>query len=361
MNRIPAFDIVASNVRGLGAIQLAQSLMPAMERVAGDALRTVWLPSDGALHGYRGVLPDDRYVPFQRSLPNALSRVTECLWPGRIYPPERALIVLGDLPLRHRGRQIVFAHRPHLVRGVEAGSTGSAITAAISQRIFALNQGYIDHLVVQTEAMQAGLVRTFPAIAGRTHIIAQPAPEWLLSNPIVRTGRADSAGAAPLRLFFPAAIYPHKNHQLLFRYVADAAPQSPSVEITLTCDLPAGMTTNPRLNFVGRLDPEGMRVHYRTTDALLFPSLEESYGLPLVEAILMGLPVICADLPYARALCGEGAVYFDPHSTGSLTHAIGEMQARLDRGEWPNWSNQRTRFPPSWDAVAEAMIELVGR
>lgn len=361
MMRFPEFDIVASNVRGLGAIQLAQSLLPAIERVAGDALGTVWLPADGALHSYRGALPADRYIPVRRSLPNALSRVTECLWPDRIYPPDRAIIVLGDLPLRHRGGQVVFAHRPHLVQGVKAGSMSGAVTAAVSQRLFALNQGYINHLVVQTEAMQVGLARTFPSVADRMHIIAQPAPEWLLSKPIVRMGRINSADADPLRLFFPAANYPHKNHELLFRYVAGAVPHSPSVEITLTCDLPAGMAKDARLNFVGRLDPEGMRAQYCTTDALLFPSLEESYGLPLVEAIMMGLPVICADLPYARALCGEGAVYFDPHSTESLCQAIGEMQARLDQGEWPDWSRQRTRFPPSWDVVAEAMIALVGR
>lgn len=361
MTAFPLFDIVASNVRGLGAIQLAQSLLPAFERIAGEAIGTVWLPADGDLHGYNGALPTDRYVSVHRRLPNALSRVSECLWPGRLYPHDRPLIVLGDIPLRHRYKQIVFTHRSHLISGADAGSIGGAITSAISKRIFAVNADCIHRLVVQTETMRDGLNRTFPGLANKTAIIAQPAPEWLLSDLLNRNGRNDVPDPDRLRLFFPSAVYPHKNHDLLYRYVAARGLCAQDVEIGVTTTRPDGMAVDQRIKFTGRLDSAGMRELYRTSDALLFPSLEESYGLPMVEAICVGLPIVCADRPYARALCGDRAIYFDPVDITSLHRAIEELRQRLAAGWWPDWQRQRERFPASWDDVARNMAELLNQ
>lgn len=361
MAAFPSFDIVASNVRGLGAIQLVQSLLPAFERVAGETIGTVWLPADGDLHGYRGTLPADRYVSLRRRLPNSLSRVVECLWPGRTYPHDRPLIVLGDLPLRHRHKQIVFTHRSHLVNGADMGSIGNAITIAISKGIFALNAECVHRLVVQTETICDGLIRTFPGIADRTTIIAQPAPEWLLSDLLTRNARHDGPEPNRLKLLFPSAMYPHKNHNLLYRYIEAPGLCTQDVEISVTIDRPEGMAADERLNFTGRLDPAGMRERYRTSDALLFPSLEESYGLPIVEAICVGLPIVCADRPYARALCGDDAIYFDPLDIASLHQAIEELRQRLASGWWADWQRQRQRFPKTWDDVARKMAELLNQ
>lgn len=51
---------------------------------------------------------------------------------------------------------------------------------------------------------------------------------------------------------------------------------------------------------------------YRSVDACIFPSICESFGHPLVEAMVLGKPLICADRPYAREICQEYAEYVDP-------------------------------------------------
>jgi glycosyltransferase involved in cell wall biosynthesis len=51
---------------------------------------------------------------------------------------------------------------------------------------------------------------------------------------------------------------------------------------------------------------------YRSVDACVFPSFCESFGHPLVEAMAAGKPLVCADRPYARELCGDHAAYVDP-------------------------------------------------
>ena len=53
-------------------------------------------------------------------------------------------------------------------------------------------------------------------------------------------------------------------------------------------------------------------------DALLFLS-EKDFGFPLIEAMYLGLPIVCPDLPFARALWND-AIYFDPND---ISHKAG--------------------------------------
>ena len=100
---------------------------------------------------------------------------------------------------------------------------------------------------------------------------------------------------------------------------------------------------------------------YLNSDALLFLSKEESYGLPLVEAMFLGLPIICADRPYARRLCGDQAIYFDPDSVDQLKVAVRELHSRLASGWKPVWGPYISEIPPNWSMVSEMFIDIVTR
>jgi len=102
-----------------------------------------------------------------------------------------------------------------------------------------------------------------------------------------------------------------------------------------------------------------MRQAYADTDALLFLSLTESYGFPLIEAMFIGLPIICPNLPYARALCGDQAIYFEASDIQSLRHACLELKTRLLNGWQPDWRAQINGLPQDWDSVATQMLEVV--
>jgi glycosyltransferase involved in cell wall biosynthesis len=51
---------------------------------------------------------------------------------------------------------------------------------------------------------------------------------------------------------------------------------------------------------------------YHLADALFLPSLEEGFGIPILEAGLAGLPIFCSDIPPLRNLGGSNATYFSP-------------------------------------------------
>jgi glycosyltransferase involved in cell wall biosynthesis len=55
---------------------------------------------------------------------------------------------------------------------------------------------------------------------------------------------------------------------------------------------------------------------YRSADAMLLPSWDEGFGLPMLEAAVYGLPIACSDLPSLRELAGDAATYIDPGAGG---------------------------------------------
>lgn len=61
---------------------------------------------------------------------------------------------------------------------------------------------------------------------------------------------------------------------------------------------------------------------YRNSDIFVFPSYTESFGHPLVEAMASGLPIVAADVPTNRELCGDAAVYFSPFDADQCANMI---------------------------------------
>ncbi len=266
--------------------------------------------------------------------------------------------MLGDLPLRCNAPQTVFVQTPHLLRPVQFRWSIASIKFAISRMIFRLNMRYARVFIVQSTLMRDALIDTYPALSGKVHVISQPVPAWLLEKKLVRTRRELSTDD-DLSLIYPAASYPHKNHKLLSGVSTASTDTWPVQRLVLT----VGNDLNPApavpwIDCVGFLSAQQMIQAYSHMDALLFLSRDESYGFPLVEAMFVGLPIVCPDLPYARILCGEQAIYFDPNHVASLKRAIETLKLRLDAGWWPDWSKQLAVIPASWDEVADDMLRV---
>jgi glycosyltransferase involved in cell wall biosynthesis len=206
--------------------------------------------------------------------------------------------------------------------------------------------------------MQAALATSYPDLAKKIHVIAQPVPAWLLEGAPHSSGLRGPPKLA-LRLLYPAAGYPHKNHRLLASIKPALDMPWPIESLKLTLPVQNNPAPHiPWIQCVGFLSAPQMIKAYGEADGLLFLSTDESYGFPLVEAMFMGLPIVCPDLPYAHALCSDGAIYFDPLSIDSLRTAIETLHGRLSAGWWPDWTDQLSSIPRDWDVVADAMIAL---
>lgn len=64
---------------------------------------------------------------------------------------------------------------------------------------------------------------------------------------------------------------------------------------------------------------------YHSSDIFVFPSYTESFGHPLVEAMAAGLPIVAADVPSSRELCGDAAVYFPPFDVRACAESLRQV------------------------------------
>ena len=352
----PSVRLHLTNVAGAGASQLVQSLLPSLERHPGFFIERIELPDRGKLANYRCSNPISVAEVYRRSLPNALSRILECsLLAGR-FDGDSPLLVLGDLPLRCVGPQTVFLQQSNLLKPDQHDWRLGRLRYALGRAIFRWNLSRVKAFIVQTGVMRDALERSYPMSAGRVHVVAQPVPSWLLHSGLRRQGRM-RARKQMLDLIYPAAGYSHKNHELLSRI--DPLADSSVEHLTLTLDSESHPAPQlPWVHCCGFLTPQEMISAYSRVDGLLFLSKSESYGFPLVEAMFVGLPIVCPDLPYARALCGDQALYFNPDCPESLLQALNSLKARLCDGWWPDWGECLKEIPDNWDCVAQRMLEI---
>jgi O-antigen biosynthesis alpha-1,2-rhamnosyltransferase len=91
-------------------------------------------------------------------------------------------------------------------------------------------------------------------------------------------------------------------------------------------DLMARLRGHPqcgkRLLWLNDVDDRNLALAYRKATALIFPSLVEGFGLPLVEALDQGLPVLASDIPVFREIVGAHARFFPPSNAAALETAV---------------------------------------
>ena len=81
---------------------------------------------------------------------------------------------------------------------------------------------------------------------------------------------------------------------------------------------------------LGRLSDEELTDAYRRCDGLIFASLFEGFGLPILEAQATGRPVITSDRSSMPEVAGAGALFVEPENVGSIREAVEQVMARAD-------------------------------
>lgn len=108
----------------------------------------------------------------------------------------------------------------------------------------------------------------------------------------------------------------------------------------------------------GYIDEQSLACLYSGAQALLYPSKYEGFGLPVLEAMACGCPVICSDAASLPEVGGDAALYVDPHDPDSLLEAITRIvhDSELRQTMREKGLEQTRRF--SWKDAAERTIEV---
>ncbi|MEM3433094.1 MAG: glycosyltransferase family 1 protein [Candidatus Methanomethyliaceae archaeon] len=112
---------------------------------------------------------------------------------------------------------------------------------------------------------------------------------------------------------------------------------------------------------LGRVPEGAVHVLYQEAKIFFFPSLCESFGFPLVEAMGYGLPIVAADTALNREMCGPAAMYYSPSDPLSAANHLAALLSLPEKREELRKLSQRQfyRSHLSWTEYAKRFINLL--
>jgi glycosyltransferase involved in cell wall biosynthesis len=161
-----------------------------------------------------------------------------------------------------------------------------------------------------------------------------------------------------------AAKRPHKNQQLLVRAL-ELLPQDVSLVIAghdegygahLT-ELADRLGVAERVRQLGYIPDAELETLWALADCAAFPTRAEGFGLPVLEAMRRGVPVVCSDIPVLREVAGDAARFFDPDEPAAAAAAI--TSALADPGAGDRGRERAAAF--TWERTAQATAEVYER
>ena len=137
---------------------------------------------------------------------------------------------------------------------------------------------------------------------------------------------------------YPAITWPHKNHAVILRALAVLQQRHGRAPLVLFTGKPTDyqatlqamsrdLKVDHAVRFLGFTSTNQIQVLFHLAQALLFPSLFEGLGLPILEAFRAGLPVISSNATVLSEVTGNAALLFDPASPEQLADRIDELQS----------------------------------
>jgi glycosyltransferase involved in cell wall biosynthesis len=108
--------------------------------------------------------------------------------------------------------------------------------------------------------------------------------------------------------------------------------------------------------FVGAVPNEETAHFYRAADLLVYPSLNETFGLPILEAMACACPVVTSNMSSMPEIAGGAAHLADPHDPGSLARSILDAIGTGADGLRTQGLRRAQQF--SWGAIAEATLDV---
>ncbi len=197
------------------------------------------------------------------------------------------------------------------------------------------------------------------------------APEKIhvVTNCFVPTGAAvgEDMKRKP-RLLCVGGNWHHKNiHELLAmhalwldRYQVDIV-MARTAYLAKLQELVTSLGLEGRVHFHHGVSDERLQEMYRTSAALVYPSLDEGFGIPPLEAMSYGLPVIASDIPVLRELFSVAPLYISPGSRESWGNAFAILEdgEQLSRHVQTGLSIAQGFTPESMRRQLESLIQAV--
>lgn len=190
---------------------------------------------------------------------------------------------------------------------------------------------------------------------------------------VFRKARATTQSSkGPRFILVVSEVLEHKNlTRLVEAYCQIALSLDEAVQLVI-----AGTITSQRLHqeleryltsqglleqvkFLGYVPRDELVALYHQAEMLVFPSLGETFGLPLVEAMAAGLPVVASDIPVVPEICGDAVCRFDPLDVSDMASSMTSVMSDPAFSETLAQRGLERSETFSWDKSAQTLLSLL--
>ncbi len=228
-----------------------------------------------------------------------------------------------------------------------------------------------DHIITLSEKARADIMRYYDIPGERVSVVHLAASAELFH----RYGREKvekviQKYSLPERfIVYLASSLPHKNYMRLLPAFKEVLQRDPSIKLVLTGARDYGAPeVRAKIRELGLeedvfmldwLPFEDIPLIYSASTMLVFPSLHEGFGLPIIEAMACGVPVVCSDMEPMREVAGGAALLVDPMDEKAIAGGILKVltDGELRRGLIQKGLKRAQDF--SWEKTARKTLSIL--
>jgi glycosyltransferase involved in cell wall biosynthesis len=237
------------------------------------------------------------------------------------FPTQAAYVT--ELPTIYQPWDLQHLHYPQYF---------SKTAFALREKMYRAFSNRASYVCVQAEWTKKDVINHYGIAAEKVVVIPWGSVFDAYDNSSTEIIRAttDKYGLPSSYFFYPAVTWPHKNHEVIYRAIHILKSKygiTPHVFFTgLSTDyrkildkLAQELDISEQLHFLGFVTPMELQAIFSAATALIFPSKFEGFGLPILEAFYVGVPVLSSNATTLPEVARDGALYFDPDSPTELS------------------------------------------
>ncbi len=297
---------------------------------------------------------------------NILDQLTFARYLKRLKPDLVHFWMTPQEPVFYNGKRVTTTHDLTMLKYVRAGKLPEWLhqLRMIGYRwLLKTSLKKANHIFVPTEFVRQDVSRYLPGVADKITVTLEAS-----EPPLAVEAKKPNIEKLEKFILYVGSAFPHKNLDTLIKSFEILHTSQSELKLVLagkrehyydqlkktTDQSPAGSN----IVFAGFVSDAELKWLYQNAETYVFPSLSEGFGLPGLEAMVHGCPVVSSNATCLPEVYGDAAVYFDPTDSEDMANKIKMVldDASLRSKLIALGSKQAAKY--SWRRMAEQTLEV---